>query len=342
MSLNVNTCATLVKVQLLMDNVWADNAKQKDYIANVEAIRAIRENSNVRIEDVLNPTKDKTVTLYWPEFCGATTTDCGDECTPGGSKPGTTCQDYALTMCREVNFSIDTNTYRTIATTMEEAIAVTFMSNMQALDEWIAVQTVNKMHSSKGVNAYTGGKGNVSGFETTIAPAYWNANLMSYFNLVARQNKFSNPYIVSGTNLFEAYDLAQANAANSDGKGAKTLFDRYRMYFDTFNVDSTLGEQATFMLNRNALAFHSKTRYNWSPTDGRAMQWGGVGSSTGMRYQIESKNLPGVFYDVIYKITCNGDEITHDWKVKFRGDIFRNPVGCNPNNTNILEFICEG
>jgi hypothetical protein len=342
MSLNVNTCATLVKVQLLMDNVWSDNAKQKDYIANVEAIRAVRENQTVRIEDVLNPMKDRTVTLYWPEFCGATTTSCADDCTPGGSKPGTQCQDYTLGMCREVNFSVDHKTYRTIAPTMEEAIAVSFLANMQALDEWIAVQAVNKMHSGKGVNGYTGGKGTVSGFETEISPAYWNANLMTYLQLVAKYNKFSMPYLVSGTNLFEAYALAQANAANADGKGAKTMFDSFRMYFDIFNVDSTLGEQATFMLNKNALAFHSKTYWDWSATDGRAMQFGGVGSEAGMRYKIESKNLPGVFYDVIYKIACSGNEVTHNWKIQFNGDIFRNPVGCNPNNTNILEFICEG
>lgn len=342
MSANVNTCATLAKVQLIMDSQWADSAKQKDYIANVEVARAVRENQTVRIEELSNPMKDKTVTLYWPEFCGATTSACSDECTPGGTKPGTVCEDYTLGMCREVNFSVDHKAYRSIATTFEEAVAVSLLANMQALDEWIAQQFVSEMHAGKGVNAYTGGKGTVSGFETSISPAYWNASLMGYFALVAKKNKFNAPYIVSGTNMYEAYWNAQMNAGNAEGKGAKTMFDQFKFYFDIFNVDSVMSpDSVTFMLNRNALAFHSKAYYNWSATDGRAEQFGGAGSSAGMKYQIESKNLPGVFYDVTYKIACSGNEITHDWGVKFTGDIFRNPVGCSPNNTNILEFVCE-
>lgn len=343
MSANVNTCALLAKTQLIMDSVWADSAKQKDYIANVEVARAIRENTTVRIAESENPMKDKTVTLYWPEFCGVVTSDCSTDCTAGGPKPGTQCKDYDLDMCREVGFSVDHKTYRALATTMEEAMAVSFLANMQALDEWVAQQFVTKLHTNKGVNAYTGGKGVVSGFETSVAPAYWNSSLMSYFKLVAIKNKFNSPFMVSGVNMFEAYEQAVANSGNSDGKGAKTLFDSFKFYFDLFNVDTIMTpDQATFMVNKNALAFHNKAYWNWFATDEKAQQFGGVGSDAGMKYKIESKNLPGVFYDVTYKVSCANDEITHNWKIKFTGDIFVNPVGCNANNTNILEFICQG
>jgi hypothetical protein len=342
MSANVNTCAQLAKVQLIMDSVWADSAKNKDYIANVEVARAVRENQTVRIVEAENPMKDKTVTLYWPEFCGVETTDCTTDCDAGGTKPGTQCKDYELDMCREVKFSVDHKTYRALAVTMEEAMAVSFLANMQALDEWVAQQFVYKLHANKGVNLYTGGKGVVSGFETAIKPAYWNANLMSYFKLVAAKNKFSSPYMISGTNMFEAYENAIANAAHSDGKGAKTMFDSFKFYFDIFNIDTILSpDMPTFMVNKNALAFHNKAYWDWSATDARAEQFGGVGSSAGLKYKIESKNLPGVFYDVTYKVSCANDEISHNWKMKFTGDIFTNPVGCNPNNTNILEFVCE-
>jgi hypothetical protein len=342
MSANVNSCATLAKVQLIMDSQWSDSAKQKDYIANVDVARAVRENQSVRIVDLENPQKDKTVTLYWPEFCAATTASCSDDCTPGGTKPGTVCQDYTLSMCREANFSVDEKAYRSIATTFEEAVAVSLLANMQALDEWIAGQFVSKMASGKGVNAYTGGKGSVSGFTTSVPAAYWNANLMGYLALVAKKNKFNAPYLVSGTNLYEAYWNAQMNSANSEGKGVKNMFDQFKLYFDVFNVDSVMSPDAvTFMLNKNALAFHSKAYWDWSATDQRADKFGGAGGSAGMKYKIESKNLPGVFYDVTYKIACSGNEITHNWQLKFTGDIFRNPVGCSPNNTNILEFICS-
>lgn len=341
MSANVNTCAALVNLQLAMDAVWADSAKQKDYIANVEAARAVRENQTVRIAELENPTKDKTVTVFWPEFCSPTTTACTDDCSPGGTKPGTSCIDYELSMCREVKFSIDEKNYRTLAVNFEEALAVSFLSNMQALDEWLAQQFISKLHTGKGVNQYTGGgKATVNGFETEIGSAYWNSTLISYFKLVAKRNKFNAPYFVSGTNLFEAYDNAQMNSGNADGKGSKAMFDQFKFYFDIFNVGDVVGEEVTFMVNKNALAFHNKAYYNWSPADAMAQNWGGVGSNVGLKYAIESKNLPGVKYDVTHKTSCTSDVITHDFAVKFTGDIFRNPVGCNQNNTNILEFTC--
>ncbi len=339
MSAGINTCALLAKVQLNADAIWSDSAKQKDYLGEVETLTAIRDNQTVRFAELENPMKDKTVTIYWPELCDTETTTCTDDCTPGGTKPGTTCQDLTLNVCREVDFSVDEKAYRAIATTFEEAVAQSLLAKMKVLDEYLASLAVTALDAGKGVNAYTGGKGTVAGFDTTISPAYWNSSLFGYLSLVAKVNKFNAPYLISGTNLYEANFNALANSANADGKGASALFKTLPIYFDVFNIDGTQG-QATFLVNRNALAFVSKTYYNWSASDSRAMKYGGEGSAAGFRYQVESKNLPGVFYDVIYKIACSGNEITHNWKVQFNGGIFRNPVGCNPNNTNILEFLC--
>lgn len=339
MSAGINTCALLAKVQLAADSIWADNATQKDYLGNVEVLTAIRANQTVRFAQLEDPMKDKTVTIYWPELCDTETTACTDDCTPGGTKPGTSCQDYTLNICREVDFSMDEKVYRTIATTFEEALAKTMLIKMKVLDEYVASLAVTALDAGKGVNAYTGGKGTVSGFNTTIPAAFWNSSIFGYLNLVARVNKFNSPFIISGTNLYEAYFNAQANSSNSDGKGALNLFNTMPFYFDVFNIDSVQG-QATYLVNRNALAFVSKTYNNWSSTDSRVDRWGGPGSSTGARWQVESKNLPGVFYDVIYKVVCAGNEITHNWKIQFNGGIFRNPVGCTASNTNILEFLC--
>ncbi len=339
MSAGINTCALLAKVQLDADLMWSDSAKQKDYLGEVAALTAIRDNQTVRFAELENPLKNKTVTLYWPELCDTETTTCTDDCTPGGTKPGTTCQDLSLNICREVDFSVDQYAYRAIATSFESAIATSMLSKMKVLDEYLASLAVTALDAGKGVNAYTGGKGEVSGFDTTISPAYWNASLFGYLSLVAKVNKFNSPYLISGTNLYEAAFNATANSANADGKGTQNLFKTMPIYFDVFNIDGTQG-QATFLVNKNALAFVSKTFNPWSSTDARAGQYGGVGSAAGARYQVESRNLPGVFYDVIYKIACSGNEITHNFKIQFNGGIFRNPVGCNPNNTNILEFLC--
>jgi hypothetical protein len=339
MSAGINSCAQLTKIQLAVDNVWADNAKNKDYIANVEAIKAIKENQTVQFTELTNnPTKDKTVTLYWTEFCNAAVKDCTDQCLTAGTEPGTICQDYTLGMCKEIEFSVREKAYRTLATTFEEAVAVSLLANLKKLDEYVAQQVVAKIVASVGVNQYTQGKGVVSGFKTKIQPAYWGSSLIPYFKLVASKNKFNNPYLLSGTNLYESVQLAIANSGNSDGKGAANLFSQLPIYFDIFNVDDATPNPSAFLLNKNAIAFISKAYFGSLGTP-ESIQYDPA-TSVGQRYKISSKNISGLEYDVVYKVVCSGNDVIHNWKIMFTGDIFRNPVGCNLNNTNILQFEC--
>lgn len=335
------TCATLAEVQLKADQIWADAASQKDYIANVEALTAVRKEQTVRIAP-LETEKDNQVKLIWVKDCGETTAACSDECTAGGDELEAACDTHELDLCRTIGFTVKEKALRSTVLTKEELVAKGFLKKMKVLDEYLATTLVAELDTMKGVNAYTSGKGTVSGFETAVGPAYWNASLFAYFNLVAKKNKFTNPYLLSGTNLYEAYLLAQANSGNGEGKGAKSLFDSFRTYFDVFNIDSQLSpDQSTFLIDANAVAFVNKAYYNWSAGDARANSWGGVGGSVGMKYAVESKNLPGVFYDVTYKVSCSSNEIEHDFSLQYKAGIFRNPVGCNLNNTGILKFNCE-
>lgn len=342
MSAGLYTCSALAEVQLEADRIWADSAKKKSYIAKVGALEAIRKESNVRFDILEDSEKDRQVKLYWLDNCETSTTACTDECTVAGSETGSTCKTYSLNICRNFAVRIEEKGFRAIANTFEEAIAVQMLRAMKTLDEYLAVQVINALNSNKGANAYTGGKGTVSGFETTIPAAYWNASLFSYLHLVAEKNKMFDPYILSGTNLYEAYWNAQMNSGNSEGKGAANMFDSYRLYFDLFNLDSTLSpEQSTFLIDRSAITFVSKNYYPFKATDTEAYKYGGVGSQVGLKYHVESFNLPGVFYDVTYKVTCVSNKIYHDWNFSVNAGVFTNPVGCDLGNTGILKFKCS-
>jgi hypothetical protein len=60
------------------------------------------------------------------------------------------------------------------------------------------------------------------------------------------------------------------------------------------------------------------------------------------RYRMESRFIPGLYMDVFYEPSCNGDDdlIKHDFKVKLQADLWNNPAGCDQDNTGILSFIC--
>lgn len=342
MSASVYTCATLAEVQLEADKIWADSAKNKSYMAKVGALEAIRKESNIRFDILEDPEKDREVKLYFLDNCTETTSACTDECTISGTEPGATCKSYSLDICRNYDFKVKEKGFRAIAPTFQEAVAVSMLRGMKTLDEYLAQQVVSKLDANKGANEYTGGKGTVSGFTTTVPAAYWNASLFSYLHLVSEKNKMFDPYILSGTNLYEAYFNAKANAANADGKGSANMFDSMRIYFDIFNVDSVLSpEQSTFLIDRNSIVFVSKNYYQFAPTSEEAQKWGGVGSQVGLKYEVESKNLPGVKYDVTYKVSCSSDTPVHDFRLSVKAGIFTNPVGCDINRTGIYKFKCS-
>ena len=37
---------------------------------------------------------------------------------------------------------------------------------------------------------------------------------------------------------------------------------------------------------------------------------------------------------------CANDDVKHVWKIKTRGDIFLNPLGCDNDRTGVLKFVC--
>ena len=340
MSAGSFTCAQLAEVQLKADSIWENASLKKDYVGKVEALSCIRSHQTVKLVD-LEGAKDKTVNLIWAKDCDDTTTACGTECTVGGNELEAGCQTFTLDLCRQACFTVDEKDMRNKFLSKEDLIATGFLRKMRSLDEWITQQLVAKLDTFKGVNAYTGGKGTVAGFTTTVPAAFWNASLFAYFQMVGEINKFNCNYLLSGSNLFEAAQNAQWNSANADGKGAANMFNSMDICFDLFNMDSVLTpDLATFMLDCNAVAFVSKNYYPFAMGSNQANAWGGVGGEVGMKFQIESKNLPGVFYDVTYKITCVGNEIKHNFCLDFNGGIFRNPLGCNLNNTGILKFVC--
>src|SRR5574337_51947 len=339
MSAGQLSCATLAEVQLKADQLW-DSSLKKDYIANVVALDAVRKEQTVQIPELQDSAKDKTVKLIWTQDCETTVSDCSNECTVGGSELEAKCESHTLDICKTTGFTIDEKKLRSKLVTKEELIAKGMLRRMKLLDEYLAQTMVAKLDSFKGVNQFTDGKGTVSGFETSIAASLWNPSLFSYFQLAAIKNQFADAYLLNGSNLYEAYWNAQMNAGNTDGKGAVAQFDSFRKYWDVFNVDSTLGEKSTFLIDRNAVAFVSKTYYPWSGGEESANQYGGAGGSVGMKYQVESRNLPGLFYDVTYKVECVSNEIKHHFTFQANAGIFRNPVGCNANNTGILKFVC--
>lgn len=326
------SCASLLETQVKIDRIWADAAAQKDYIAEVGTLTALRANQTAQLTDLEETEKTRSVKVMWLTDCSGDTGDnCDDDCSVGGPELEADCKTYALDLCHKIGFTISEKVFRTNNFSKEEVLAKALMSKSKAMDEWITTTVIAILDTFSGVNVFPG-IGTIVGTDTYIQAPYWTADLLAYFTEAKVLNKMRNSFMLSGHNLYQQSLLANWKSGNSDGKGDASIFSMMNLVFDLFNLDSTLGAKKTFLIERSAYAFHSKTYFNSTP---ETLVGAGL-----TRWTMPSKNLPGVNYDVTYTTRCEGNDIFYDWSLQFYGGFFQNPLPCNGQNTGILSFIC--
>lgn len=328
------SCADLVRVNVKLEDMWGDSAVQAEFKAYADAAVSVLSEQTVNFE-LLEGGKDRDVRLYWVDSCGITVGNCTDECTITGTVPEATCKDYSISICKETSgLKIPEKAFRSSNLSRDEVVARGFMKHKKALDEEIAKTVIAQIDSFAGANAYTDGVGQVSGTNTFIPPANWTPSVMAYLIHAAQLNKFMNPYLLSGSNLFDQSMLADFNAGNANGSGNAGLMASMRKHFDLFNMDAVLGVKKSFMLDKNSVALVAKNYYEETP-----IQY--TNGADQIRFSVPSDNLAGVRYDVIYKTECVGNEINHLWRFTANFDVFNNPSSiCDATRTGVLTFEC--
>ena len=314
-----------------MDKMWADNMVNPEFIASCDAAKAILKEQTAKVTELEDPFEDKEIKIAWLKPQTTTPVDVADDCNIGGDELESTSKAYSLGYNKTTGFNVKEKADRTNLIKMDEKIALGFLMRMKDMDELVARTLISKIETFKGVNQFAG-KGTVVSTDTYINPELWDSNLFANLKLIATKNKMMDPFLLSGTNLWEQYlniELAQANA---DGKGDAAKIKIIRKYFDLINIDEVNDPNyVTYMINKGSIAGAFKAYHKNNPkeyTHGADQQ----------RFAIESKNLPGVFYDVHYSNACLENDIVHKWSFFSKFDWFLNPVH-DTNKTGVLSFI---
>lgn len=322
----------LVTAQIKADAMFADDMQRADFVGNVEAWKAIKAEQNANVALLEDSEKDRDVKVTWINSCGETVEDYDEnDCDLAGAELGSDSKTYSLSLSKQYKFTVDEMTFRANDYSMEDAVAKGLLKADKGLSEAIAKSGLARLESFKGVNTVTDGVGTVNAVttETDVAAADWNERLFAYLYRVGLQNQLSNPFLLSGTNLFEDRLVTLLAEQNANGKGAANLFKLIRTYFDMFHLDALNSPSLkTYLINRGAIAFASKTYYGATPTRYREQD----------RYSIASRNLEGVRFDVHYTNRCSGKTMKHDFKVIAYYDYFLNPTGCDGTRTGVLAF----
>jgi hypothetical protein len=323
-------------IMLKMDNMWKDSQVNSDYIGYVDAMKAIKAEQTAVLDSVQG-NKSLTMSLTWMNNTGLTTAAVTDICTMTGTETTIAKKDITIASKRKVGFKISDTELRTSIFNVEDLVAKNLMQASKTMDEYLASQAVTFVEASKStVNDYAPvgtttaapATSNTAGV-VTIAPARFNINLLGFFTLSGIRNKMASPYILSGTNLWTDWWNAMQNAANGEGKGNDNMFKSFRKYFDVFNVE-TVAAGCTYLIDKGAIAFGNQHFYDMRPVD-----YGNVGQ----RWSMQSFNIPGVWYDVHYRIDCTSNEIVHSYELHCYWDFFLNPLGATSTRKGVLKFV---
>lgn len=333
------TCGDLFAVMGKMEQIWQDNRVDAEYMPNAEVVKAILENQTAKIGDISGKQdKNKKIKITWISDCLEDgDDDCTTTCLPVGPELGIDCKEYEPTICKEKGFSVNEDALRNGTYSKEEFIARALLKRTKYLDEKFAAAVVAFLENNEGVTVFDGDQGTTVG--ATVGSSYvkvdtslWTADLIGYFKLVAKMNKFGGPFMVHGNNLYISSWRAEAEAANADGKGNLNKFQQLKQYWDPFNMEGAFDNPSSFLIDKGAVAFGAKWQYDENPTD-----YG----KEGQRWSIASRTLPGVRYDVHYNLNCVDREIIHSFNVISKGGIYLSPVGCTGTDTGIIRFSKE-
>jgi hypothetical protein len=332
MSLDI-TCGYLHTIQRMADDIWADPMKNNDLIADVITTKAVLENQSVNFTEITG-TKNQELRVEWLKKCDITVGACSDDCTIDGEDADPTCKDYEIGCLYETEFKVPLRAYRDRTIEMQQSIAFQKLAHMLALDERLTQYVIAGIHSAAGTNLFTGGVGTVAGTTTTIASQYWDDAIWGYFDQVRRLNKFRNPYLITGNNLYQLLFNRPLESANAQGGAANVRkINTLRTYQDPENIEDHAASH-TFLIHKTAVAFLNKAWNRINPINAE------VKAGQYWEWSEESKNLPGVFYDFTMKETCVGNDFYQAYKIKLHGLFAVNPFPCDEDNTGVLAFVC--
>lgn len=330
-------CSKHLEIKAKVKEIWNGGVIDAEYIPDVEGALAVLTSQTADLKVLEQPEKDRDLKITWIDDCDdADPIDCTDQCTIDGDPIGDNCQNLTMDECFEKSFSVTEEFLRRSTLTKEEIVARAMLKKMKLMDEFWAAKIIAFLNNSSGVNVYAGQYSVVGG--TTYIPAYgWNPDVFGYIDTALWKNKLTTSKMLSGTLLKQYMWKVGMETSDPTGQSAQAKMTSFGVpYFDR-RLDDIVGEKALFMWDANSVAMATKARHSIYGPEGRL-----IDTDNGQQRWMtnESNSLPGIVYDMAYQEKCSGDDVKHTWKIKTRGGIYLNPLGCSNDRTGVLKFVC--
>lgn len=320
---------TLQNIRERIEAAAFDGRTKLQYEAYVEGFKALDYINTANIRALKTQGKKTTVDIEWINACGLTA-EATTSCTWGTGELSSNIETYTLDESYQVDFQVEEYDFYTNDFGFEEAIAKGLLAADARLSEKFVQSFITELNTGKGVNVLTTPY-TVAGTDTTIPSANWDSSVYAYFMQAKLMNKFANPAILSGNNLFQNALINNWSAANADGKGAFAAQNSIFTVFDPLNLQAVNNAtNITYMISQGAVTWASNQKYATTLQvfdDYR-------------RYSMPSRFIPGLWLNIMIKEVCSDNMTKYSFKVYTDYGIFTNPAGCSATNTGILSFTC--
>lgn len=332
------TASALPNILSEIERQWRDGINKSDYIADVDTIRALREQQTATVTLAVGSKEVKAKTV-WIESCTTGLADCTDDCEFDGPESNTNGVEYSLDLCKEATFKVETEVnLRGNHFTPEQFIANELLMKMKELDEWYNQQALAVLEAEAGIpdlNRLPAGWTWDSVAGNIVVPSAHIESIAGFNHLayIGKVNKFPNPFVISGYAWYNAYLTAMQNAGNGEGSGDEQRRRMMKAYFDLLTVDNeTAPDLRTFIVNKGSVAF---AEHAWNANAG-VNDYIRIGQ---YRFTMASKNIPGLVYDVFSEQKCTSTSKVYEvYKLKLNGAIMVNPTVCNADRTGIIKL----
>lgn len=328
------TETTLQNIRVRSSELLMDEMTKLQYTpSSLEVFNAVNAVQTAQINPLFaNHAKDNKIELIDLHSCELETTaitDCFDS--QDFNENSTAKKELELTQTKETKFKIDENNLRDNTFTFEEAMAKSMLAGESRLIEDIQSYMVSVLNAGKGVNAYTGGIGTVSGSDTNIPSANWTSAVFPYLMTVMKKNRFKNgAFLTDNDEFYQAMVTAQLNAGNANGAGDLASFNALKTFFDMqIMADVNTPDSVSYLLGLGSVAFASKPMYT---TELEVNQ-------DHVRWSYQSSIVPGLWISMLMERDCSENYVVQKVKMMTKYDLFTNPTGCDSDRTGILTFV---
>lgn len=348
------TESLLLQTRDRADRMMLDDRIRQQFIPKIALYDYVQQLQTATLNTALNsrPGKEQEVEIMWMNACEDFSMD-DTSCALGDTEVSTNTQTYKLDNRIVKGFKVMDYKFRDNEFSAEEAIAKAMLKIDKQIAEEFTQHLVQKLDAFSGINQMDSAPNRtIDGNVTYIPPEEWTAEIMAYFARTAIMNRFTNPAMITGHNMWESLYVARNKQGDFDAGQDYVLWNGMPIWFDLFNMDSVLTDYTTFMASQGAVAMASR---NWNPDEPYR-------SMDDIRYTMPSRFLSGMKYDVFYSNSCypdgntigdgeaegyQKDTLAHKWKVVLNADLFLNPFGCDADeaddlggdNSGILKFV---